>query len=273
MRIAVLITVHNRKETTLACLKQLYLNRCEGYDIVAYLVDDGSTDGTSEAVLKQYPKVKIIEGDGNLYWCRGMIEAWKHASKDSPDFYLWLNDDTMLYESAVSDIMASYSKVDENSVISGAIASTDGKSVSYGGKVNNKLVAPNGKMQILDKFNGNFVLVPRKVYDQFGMLDEHFHHAYGDWEYGIRLRRNDVKLYLTPSFVGVCDRHDKLPKCYNSEVNIIQRFKHLYSPVGPCPSSAFFYDIKCRSIAKAILNFSYMNIRCAMPYFWSKSKF
>lgn len=273
MDIAVLMTVHNRKDTTLACLKQLFLNKSDESELEVYLVDDGSTDGTSEAVAKLYPKVIVIKGDGTLFWCRGMIEAWKYASKATPDFYLWLNDDTLLFESAVNDILSSYSTVDPISVISGAIVSSDGTTVSYGGKVNNRLVAPNGTMQELDKFNGNFVLVPKQVYDQFGMLDSHFHHAYGDWEYGIRLKRNGVKLYLTPSFVGTCDRHDKLPKCYNSEVGFIQRFKHLYSPIGPCPSSAFTYDIKCRSLVKAVLNYLYMNIRCAFPFFWSKSKF
>ncbi len=273
MKIAVLLTVHNRKDTTLACLKRLFLNQCEGSEMNVYLVDDGSTDGTSEAVEKQYPNVRIIKGNGNLFWCRGMVEAWKNAAKDAPDFYLWLNDDTMLYDSAVGVVMSSYSKVDSNSIIAGAIVSSDGETVSYGGKVDNILVEPNGTLQELDKINGNFVLVPKQVYQQIGMLDSHFHHAYGDWEYGIRLKKNGGKLYLTPSFVGVCNRHDKLPKCYDCEFGLIQRFKHLYSPVGPCPSSAFYYDFKCRGLVKAVLNYSYMNIRCALPYFWSKTKY
>ena len=29
-----------------------------------YLTDDGSTDGTSEAVSKNFPHVKILKGDG-----------------------------------------------------------------------------------------------------------------------------------------------------------------------------------------------------------------
>ena len=273
MKISVLLTVYNRKETTLECLRQFNKIKNEGYFFYIYLVDDGSTDGTSEAVSNKYPNVHIIKGTGNLYWCRGMVEAWKQASKSNPDYYLWLNDDTMLFENAVQEMLSAYSKVGKQSIIAGAIVSTDGKSVSYGGKVKEKLIAPNGKVQELEKINGNCVLVPREVYETIGMLDPVFHHAYGDWEYGIRLRKKGGKLYLTPSFVGSCDRHDKLPKCYNTGYGIIERFINLYSPIGPCPTSAFYYDVKCRSIIRALVNFSYMNVRCAFPYFWSKTSF
>ena len=55
-RIAVLMTVHNRREKTLLCLERLFANRMpEGYSMAVYLTDDGCTDGTAEAVSAQYP--------------------------------------------------------------------------------------------------------------------------------------------------------------------------------------------------------------------------
>ena len=87
IEIAVLMTVHNRKSTTLNCLEHLYANNLEGYQYQVYLVDDASTDGTADAVQKMFPKVKIIHGNGELYWNRGMIKAWEEAAKDKPDFY------------------------------------------------------------------------------------------------------------------------------------------------------------------------------------------
>ena len=72
MKIAAIMTCHNRKNKTMACLKSLFTIIPET-DV--YLTDDGSTDGTSEAVLYTYPNVHIISGDGNLYWNRGMYVA------------------------------------------------------------------------------------------------------------------------------------------------------------------------------------------------------
>lgn len=65
--LAVLITVHNRKETTLQCLQRLYNQLLiNEYQIDVYLTDDGCTDDTPEAIRKQFPEVHIIKGDGNL---------------------------------------------------------------------------------------------------------------------------------------------------------------------------------------------------------------
>ena len=71
MKIAILMTCHNRRETTLRCLRGL------PSDVEVYLVDDGSTDGTDEAVKATFPKVNVIRGTGNLYWAKGMELAWK----------------------------------------------------------------------------------------------------------------------------------------------------------------------------------------------------
>lgn len=44
--LAVLITVHNRKEKTLKCLQLLHAQLpMEGYQVDIYLTDDGCTDG------------------------------------------------------------------------------------------------------------------------------------------------------------------------------------------------------------------------------------
>ena len=97
--VAVIITVFNRKESTLNCLQTLkrqdILDSCK---ITVYLTDDGCTDGTPEAVRTEFPKVRIVQGDGTLFWNRGMYTAWETAAKEKDyDFYLWLNDDTYVY--------------------------------------------------------------------------------------------------------------------------------------------------------------------------------
>ena len=80
MKIAILMTCHNRRETTLRCLESLALEKRVGvgqWKIDVFLVDDGSTDGTDEAVKATFPKVNVIRGTGNLYWAKGMELAWK----------------------------------------------------------------------------------------------------------------------------------------------------------------------------------------------------
>src|ERR1039457_1924637 len=101
-RIAVLMTCHNRRTATLACLSSLenQINNSD-FSLTTYLVDEGCTDGTAEAVAN-HPKIHIIRGDGNLYWNRGMQLAFSTARRDNHDGYLWLNDDVVLDQDALS---------------------------------------------------------------------------------------------------------------------------------------------------------------------------
>ena len=51
-----------------------------------YLVDDGCTDGTPEAVSRYVPTSVIVRGTGNFIWNRGMRRAWQEALKTAAPF-------------------------------------------------------------------------------------------------------------------------------------------------------------------------------------------
>ena len=60
----IIIPVHNRKQITLKCLENLDKSGdLQQYHVV--VVDDGSTDGTTEAINNLFPDVKVLPGDGN----------------------------------------------------------------------------------------------------------------------------------------------------------------------------------------------------------------
>ena len=110
INIAVLITCHNRKHKTVKCLQKLYSqNNIENIKLKVFLVDDGSSDGTGQTVKKLFPDITIIKGSGNLFWGGGMFLAWETALKDNIEYnyFLWINDDTFLFEDAISTLLGS----------------------------------------------------------------------------------------------------------------------------------------------------------------------
>ena len=97
--IAVVMACYNRKDLTIKCLEHLHAQSVlleKQASINGFLMDDGSTDGTTEAVRERFPSVEVLQGDGSLFWNGGMHAAFAEALKGDYDYYLWLNDDTFL---------------------------------------------------------------------------------------------------------------------------------------------------------------------------------
>ncbi|WP_158847901.1 glycosyltransferase family 2 protein [Algibacter sp. L1A34] len=272
--IAILLTCHNRKEKTIECLTALYSNVIPtGYSFDVFLVDDGSTDGTGEAVKEDYPNVNIILGTGDLYWNRGMHLAWKTATKNKNyDFYLWLNDDVKLLRDSIKIILDDAIKAPD-CLLCGVMASEDTGNITYGGRdKNGKILIPNKKEPIICmEVNGNFVLIPKEIYEQVGMLDPIFPHAIGDFDYGFRCVSKGFTCKITSKIVGHCEANPQLPKWCLPEVSFLKRVKVLYSPLGNShPYYYFLYEKRHFGLLLAIKHFLTIHLRVLIPQLWKQ---
>lgn len=250
--IAVLMTCYNRVGTTLECLRRLFAQKVpDGYSFDVWLVDDASPDKTGEKVKATYPQVNVIQGTGKLFWCKGMRLAWDKASEAGDyDYYLWLNDDVMLRDCALSSVIDDCDKV-ELSVVVGTCSSTEMYSdVSYGAT----RTIPTGSPRVADKLmSGNFVLVPRNVYRTIGAICGSYHHQYGDYDYGNMLVRRGLQYYASSRFSGVCpsqpERYDKLNgKC------LVRRLRLLFDERGYDIHDAFLYKLRSKGVLAALLS-------------------
>lgn len=255
-KVAVIMTVHNRKEKTIRCLKKLFENDIIENDIICYLTDDGCTDGTAESVINQFPNVVIIEGDGTLFWNRGMYKAWNRALQDKPDYFLWLNDDTLLEKTAVSCLIDIVSKYQDEAIIVGSTCDSYGE-LSYGGRQfprkHNIIVPDSYVSKPCSTFNGNIVLVPNKVVDKIGIIDPYFRHSFGDIEYGLRATKNGIRCIIAPGFLGKCNRNNPIPLFRRKQYSLLKRYKLLYSPLGFNPIEDFYLNKKYYPLWKCLL--------------------
>ncbi len=109
----------------------------QDYHLSVFLVDDGSTDGTAEAVKNKFPEVNVIQGNGNLFWAGGMRLAWSEALKQHFDFYFLLNDDTILYPHAINLLIAAHTyaleKFNRGGIYVGSTNDPETKEFTYGG--------------------------------------------------------------------------------------------------------------------------------------------
>jgi GT2 family glycosyltransferase len=149
--------------------------------------------------------------------------------------------------------------------------SSANENVTYGGFVtkSKKLLIPNSFYQNADYCNGNCVLVPRNVFDKLGNLDPIFHHALGDFDYSLRARCIDIAIYISPEFIGNCERHESEPQWQSSAFRISERLKKLYLPSSGCnPYEFFIFERRHNGIITAIFHFITLHIRAMCPSLW-----
>lgn len=270
--LAVLLTVHDRKDKTIHCLRRLHsLLPLKGYDVDIYLVDDGCTDGTAECVATEFPYVRIIPGDGNLYWNRGMLLAWKTAfSVKDYNAYLWLNDDTMLTDDALT-VMTGILDSRTDCIVVGTTADEKDGHVTYGGREGDRVLEPNGEFQECQTLTGNCVLVTDKVFHKIGMLDPVYSHSLGDVDYGMTARRNGIDVLIAPKIIGYCNYNTRVPKWQRPEVPFRERWKALFTPLAYTnPPEYFHYKMKNFGFIPAVLSQFSILLHVISPKLWKK---
>lgn len=271
-QIAVLMTCHNRREKTLNCLRSLFnCSLPEEYAFDVFLVDDGSTDNTATAVKQNFSAVNIITGNGKLYWNRGMHLAWTTAAKKQDyDFYLWLNDDVILFPGALKGLFDV--SLGEDVIVVGSMCTKDERDLSYGGRnIAGNLLTPNGSVQQCFTFNGNLVLIPQKVFIQLGPLDPLFLHSIGDFDYALRAKKKGIKCFLLPAYSGYCEKHPTHATWCLPEVPFFKRLKALYTPLANSqPYYYFRFELRHYGIVTALKHFITIHLRVSFPKLWIK---
>lgn len=211
---------HNRRELTVRAVTRIAeAAKIAGLSFDFTLFDDGSTDGTREAIQALAAPVQILNGDGTAFWAKSMALAEAHvlSAAGEDDVIVWLNDDVALDDDALAMALTA-AVAHPDAVLIGATRDPDTGQLSYSGMrsrgrhpLRMSLVVPTGELQSVDTFNGNFVVIPVPVARRIGGIDGGFPHASADMDYGFRARRAGVSMFLLPATVGACRYNAPLP--------------------------------------------------------------
>ena len=156
----IIIPVHNRRETTRACLANLRAHgELEKFQVC--VVDDASSDGTAEMLAAEYPEIKVIQGNGHLYWGGGIATGMMAARAASADVHVWLNDDCLPDENSIACVVE---RARTTRGMCGGICrdSEDPTLVTYSGSkygVSGLIQPLPGQYEAVDIMNGNLVAI------------------------------------------------------------------------------------------------------------------
>jgi len=217
-KVEIVIPVYNRRETTLQGLRSLSRINKNGLDVHIIIVDDGSTDGTSEAIRKNFPDVQIINGDGTLHYAAGTNRGISAALSRNPDYVVTANDDAVFHVEFLQRLIKTAKKNHQSIVGALLLLWNEPHKVFQVGQVWNTIKGGWEIPENLTAFNvqqtafeveclvGNCVLFPVESIRQNGLMDEKkFPHGWGDAQYLMRMRKSGWKLLVEPKSYVWCE--------------------------------------------------------------------
>ena len=204
-QIYVLIPVHNRKVLTLSCLQNLtefILDK--KFKIV--VIDDGSTDGTTEAIENRFNDVKVLEGDGSLWWTGAIALGMHYAIEQGADYIFSLNDDCQFGPGTLDALLEFCQSHPRTIVGAQGFSQEDHNKLTFGGKRKTWkgyrfIQAPLEEIIPCDLLSGNIVCYPRALIQEIGYPDPSMTPHYGgDSLYLIRAQKAGFDLYVDGRF-------------------------------------------------------------------------
>ncbi|CAN5665055.1 hypothetical protein BH18ACI1_BH18ACI1_02470 [soil metagenome] len=223
-RIEIVAPVHNRREITLLCLRSLSRIDTQSLNVHTIIVDDGSTDGTSQAIERDFPEVELIKADGSLWFTEGTNVGIRAALKHNPDYVLMINDD-QVFDSKFLQFMVETAEKYPRSIIGSLLLLWDAPHKLF-------QVAPvwdtwQGGWQLWEEQTiwtipkkpwevgiivGNCVLVPVQAIRQEGLMNSKRYPNFGDAEYTPRLKKKGWRLLIEPRARVFCQPNTIPPK-------------------------------------------------------------
>ncbi len=191
----IVIPVHNRRATTLACLRALAADGVFAWATIL-VVDDGSGDGTGDAVGAEFPLVDILRGDGSWWWCGAIRRGMERTLARGAERIFWLNDDCRVPPGGLQALRDFVQR--ENGVAWIDAVAPGGWSYGAHHKTAWRVrrCTPGEEARgAIDTFSGNCVCLPRAWIERVGRPHDHlFPHGIGDLDYGLRLRAAGASL-------------------------------------------------------------------------------
>lgn len=209
--VVIVVLNWNGKDDTLACLRSLRQLDYPNCDIV--VVDNGSTDGSVEAIRGSFPDVTILETGQNLGFVEGNNVGLRYALARGVDYALLLNNDTEVAPDFLSLLVKAAESVSQAGVAGPTIYYFDRPTTiwSAGGHIDwgrgrTCMIGLNQADQgqfgdvphPVDFVTGCALLIKLLVIEQAGFLDSRFFAYYEEAEWCVRIARAGFQILHVP---------------------------------------------------------------------------
>jgi GT2 family glycosyltransferase len=251
--VSILVISYNTRDLTVACLRSVFeQTRDVNFEVI--VVDNASSDGSADAVAKEFPAVRLIRLAENIGFARANNVAAKEASCA---YLLLLNPDTVILDGAVQKAMKfAAGRGSDAEIVGGRTYFGDGSlnatschgrptpwsmwcqavglTVVFRGSnlFNPEALGdwPRDSVREVDAITGCFLLISRRLWNELGGFDPAFFMYGEETDLCLRARRSGGRCVVCPEaklvhYGGASEkvRADKMIKLFRAKVQLARR--------------------------------------------------
>lgn len=218
MDLSIVIVSYNTRDMVEACLRALP-DACRGLQAEVLLVDNASSDGTAAMVEERFPAVRVIANSDNAGFARANNQALKLATGRN---VLLLNPDTEALPGSLTVLSAYLDRYPDVGAVGPRLLNSNGSIQQNGrpfptpwrellGHSGLRFLSPRqfdrkheyGRSDFdleweTDQVSGACIMVPHRVMDKVGTLDEAFFMFYEEVEWCWRIKRAGWRVVYVP---------------------------------------------------------------------------
>lgn len=212
---AIVVLSWNGRAETLSCLRSIQAIRRP--DLAAICVDNGSTDGSADAVREEFPDVELIENGRNLGFSGGCNVGIRHALQCGARWVVLLNNDAVIAPDAIDAFELAANENPRAGILGGKLLFKDppdriwfagqrfNAALGYSGRPRG-YGRPDGpryqKVRRTDRAAGALLAVSREAVSRVGLLDDELFAYVEDIDWSLRIRAGGFEVLLVPAAIA-----------------------------------------------------------------------
>ena len=215
---AVVIPTFNRRSTLLLALSRIF--EFLPAEHVVVVVDSGSSDGTADAVKKDFPKTHLLRGNASMWWAAAINRGIEKARELGCSSVLTYNDDNVATSGLFTHLIRAAESA-PHAIIAATCCYLDKPHiVFFAGRMraqrtdrvyyldhDTPLTALGKGLRKVDMLHGMCTLFPMDVFHRVGFFDEKaFPQVFADDDLLMRANRAGFSLQVTLDAVVLNDR-------------------------------------------------------------------